>query len=102
MLTYQEPQMKYWRNMKIESLVLSAACIAVEGRYGISSAKRRRKNWGHDDQAPFPRSVPLWKASNSLRLDQPRNGPKPAKSGALIPERPSSLIKLGNLCICSQ
>ena len=27
MLTYQEPQMKYWRNMKKESLILSAVCM---------------------------------------------------------------------------
>jgi hypothetical protein len=26
MLTYHDPQMKYWRNMKMESLILSAVC----------------------------------------------------------------------------
>jgi hypothetical protein len=32
MLTYQHPQMKYWRNMKAESLTLSAVCMVVKMR----------------------------------------------------------------------
>src|SRR3989442_13374349 len=30
MLTSQDPQMKYWRNMKILSLILRAVCIEIE------------------------------------------------------------------------
>ena len=30
MLTYQDPQMKYCRNMKILSLILRAVCIEIE------------------------------------------------------------------------
>src|SRR5580765_1963570 len=46
MLTYQEPQMKYCRNMKVESFVFSAVCmggaVKVWGFDGPQKDERRR------------------------------------------------------------
>jgi hypothetical protein len=38
MLTYQDPQIKYWRNMKTESLNLIADWVSMMG-FGVGTGK---------------------------------------------------------------